>query len=148
MISLENLSLQFAGQRVFENVNLMIGPKDKIGLVGKNGAGKSTMLRLFMNELLPDEGRVVIDSDVSLGYLPQQINCTDTRTVFEETLTAFEEFRKIEKDIEHLNQQLANRSDYESESYMELVELLSEKNDRLHILNAGNIDALCEQTLT
>jgi ATP-binding cassette subfamily F protein 3 len=148
MISLENLSLQFAGQRVFENVNLMIGPKDKIGLVGKNGAGKSTMLRLFMNELLPDEGRVVIESDVSLGYLPQQLNCTDTRTVFEETLTAFEEFRKIEKDIEHLNQQLANRSDYESESYMELVELLSEKNDRLHILNAGNIDALCEQTLT
>jgi ATP-binding cassette subfamily F protein 3 len=125
----------------------MIGPKEKIGLVGKNGAGKSTMLRLFNKEVLPDEGQVVIASDVSIGYLPQQLACNDTRTVFEETLTAFKEFKSIEKDIEHLNHQLAERTDYESESYLELVELLSEKNDRLHIMNAGNTDALAEQTL-
>lgn len=147
MISLENTSLQFAGQRIFDNVNLMIGPKEKIGLVGKNGAGKSTMLRLFTGEILPDNGRVVIASDVSLGYLPQQLTYNDSRTVIEETYTAFDEVKNIENDINHLNQQLAERTDYESDAYLELVEILSEKNDRLHILDAGNTDALCEQTL-
>jgi ATP-binding cassette, subfamily F, member 3 len=147
MISLENISLQFAGQRIFDSVNLMIGPKEKLGLVGKNGAGKSTMLKMFTKEVLPDGGQVVIASDVSLGYLPQQLVCNDTRNVFDETLTAFEEFKNIEKDIAHLNQQLSDRTDYETDSYLELVELLSEKNDRLHIMDAGNSDALCEQTL-
>ena len=147
MVSLENISLQFAGQRIFNNVNLMIGPKEKIGLVGKNGAGKSTMLRLFTKEVLPDEGKVVVASDVSIGYLPQQLACNDTRTVFEETLTAFNELKQIQKDIDHLTGLLSERTDYESEEYLEIVELLSEKNDRLHIMNAGNTDAICEQTL-
>lgn len=147
MISLENISLQFGGQRIFNEVNLMIGPKDKLGLVGKNGAGKSTMLRLFTKEVLPDGGNVIIASDVSLGYLPQQLTYDDTRSVIEETQTAFNEVKNIEKDIAHLNQQLAERTDYETASYMELVELLTEKNDRLQILDAGNTDALCEQTL-
>ena len=147
MISLENISLQYNGRHIFNDVNLMISPKEKIGLVGKNGAGKSTMLKLFTNEVSSDSGQVVIASDVSLGYLPQQLICNDTRSVFEETLTAFKEFKNIEKDIDHLNQQLAERTDYESESYMELVELLSEKNDHLQLINAGNTDAICEQTL-
>ncbi|QQS50144.1 MAG: ATP-binding cassette domain-containing protein [Bacteroidota bacterium] len=147
MISLENLSLQYTGQRIFEDISLMIGPKDKLGLVGKNGAGKSTMLKLMTGEVLPDKGQVVVASDVSLGYLPQQLACNDTRTVFDETMTAFEEFKKIEQDIEHIGQQLQERTDYETDSYLELVELLTEKNDRLHIIDAGNTNALCEQTL-
>ncbi len=147
MISLESLSLQYTGQRIFEDISLMIGPKDKLGLVGKNGAGKSTMLKLITGEVIPDNGQVVVGSDVSLGYLPQQLACNDTRTVFDETMTAFEEFKKIEQDIEHIGQQLIERTDYDSDSYLELVELLTEKNDRLHILDAGNTDAICEQTL-
>lgn len=148
MISLETLSLQYTGQRIFEDISLMIGPKDKLGLVGKNGAGKSTMLKLITGEVLPDTGQVVVGSDVSLGYLPQQLACNDTLTVFDETMTAFEEFKKIEQDIEHIGQQLQERTDYDTDSYLELVELLTEKNDRLHIIDAGNTNALCEQTLT
>lgn len=147
MISLENISLQFGGQRIFNNISLMIGPKEKMGLVGKNGAGKSTMLRLLTGELNTDEGKVVIASDASLGYLPQQLTYNDTRTVFEETQTAFNELKNIEKEIEHLNEQLSIRTDYETDEYMELAEMLTEKNDRLNILNAGNTDAICEQTL-
>ena len=147
MVSLENISLQFGGQRIFQNVNLMIGPKEKVGLVGKNGAGKSTMLRLFTNEVNADEGNVVIASDVSIGYLPQQLVCNDTKSVFEETLTAFDEIKKLQTDIEHLTNSLSERTDYESQEYLEIVELLSEKNDRLQIMNAGNTDAICEQTL-
>jgi ATP-binding cassette subfamily F protein 3 len=147
MVSIENISLQFGGQRIFNNINLMIGPNEKLGLVGKNGAGKSTLLKMLIGDVLPDEGNIVVASDVSLGYLPQQLVCNDTRNVFDETLTAFEEFKKIEKDIEHINEQLIQRTDYESEAYMEMVELLSEKTERLQIINAGNTDAVCEQTL-
>ncbi len=147
MISFENLSLQFVGQRIFDSVNLMISPKEKVGLVGKNGAGKSTLLKLIIGEIAADEGRVTISNDVSIGYLPQQLSCNDTKSVFNETLSAFEEFNQIEKDIDHLNTQLAERTDYESKEYMELIELLAEKSDRLQIMNAGNKDAQCEQTL-
>ncbi len=147
MISFENLSLQFVGQRIFDSINLMISPKEKVGLVGKNGAGKSTLLKLIIGEMAADEGRVSLSNDLSIGYLPQQLSCNDTKTVFDETLSAFEEFNQIEKDIEHLNTQLAERTDYESKEYMELIELLAEKSDRLQIMNAGNKDAQCEQTL-
>ncbi len=125
----------------------MISPKEKVGLVGKNGAGKSTLLKLIIGEMAADEGRVSLSNDLSIGYLPQQLSCNDTKTVFDETLSAFEEFNQIEKDIEHLNTQLAERTDYESKEYMELIELLAEKSDRLQIMNAGNKDAQCEQTL-
>lgn len=147
MISVEGLSLQFGGQRIFENISLLVKPKDRIGLVGKNGAGKSTLLKLIVKEQLADEGEIVIPEDVSLGYLPQQLNYTDTRTVLDETLTAFSVVNQLEKDIQHLNEQIAERTDYESDSYMELVELLTEKNDRLTILNASNKEAITEQTL-
>jgi ATP-binding cassette, subfamily F, member 3 len=147
MISIENLSLQFGGQRIFENISLLVKPKDRIGLVGKNGAGKSTMLKLIVKEQLPDEGDIIIPPDVSVGYLPQQLNYTDTRTVLDEALTAFDVVNKLETDIQHLNTQLTERTDYESNSYMELVELLAEKNDRLNILNASNKEAITEQTL-
>lgn len=147
MISVEGLSLQFGGQRIFKTISLLVKPKDRIGLVGKNGAGKSTLLKLIVKEQLADEGEIIIPDDVSLGYLPQQLNYSDTRTVLDETLTAFSVVNKLEKDIQHLNQEIAERTDYESESYMELVELLTEKNDRLTILSANNKEAVSEQTL-
>lgn len=147
MISVENLSMQFGGQRIFREVSLMVGPKDRIGLVGKNGAGKSTMLKLIIGEAKPDEGTIVLPGDISLGYLPQQLYCVDSHTVIEEAMSAFSEVLKLEKEIEHLNNLLSERHDYETESYMELVEILSEKNDRLSLMNAGNTEALAEQTL-
>lgn len=147
MISVENISLQFGGQRIFDNISLLVKPKDRIGLVGKNGAGKSTLLKLIVKEQLADEGDVIIPEDVSIGYLPQQLNYRDTKTVLEEALTAFNVVNQLEADIQHLNTQLAERTDYETDSYMELVELLSEKNDRLNILNASNKEAVTEQTL-
>lgn len=147
MISIENLSLQFGGQRIFESISLLVKPKDRIGLVGKNGAGKSTMLKLIVKEQNSDEGDIIIPEDVSIGYLPQQLNYTDTRTVIAEALTAFDVVNQLETDIQHLNAQLSERTDYESDSYMELVELLAEKNDRLNILNASNKEAMAEQTL-
>lgn len=147
MISVENLSLQFGGQRIFESISLMIGAKDRIGLVGKNGAGKSTLLKLITGEQKPDDGSVVVPADISIGYLPQQLVCNDTRTVFDETLTAFSEIKKLETEIDHLTHELNERSDYDSESYMELVEILSEKNDRLSFTGSDKSEAVAEQTL-
>jgi ATP-binding cassette subfamily F protein 3 len=147
MISVENLSLQFGGRRLFDSITLMISSNDRIGLVGKNGAGKSTLLKIINGEQRPDEGFAIVPSDISLGYLPQQLACKDRYSVLEETMTAFNEINKLEKEIEHLNNQLVERSDYESVGYMELVEILSEKNDRLGLLGSNNIEALAEQTL-
>jgi ATP-binding cassette subfamily F protein 3 len=147
MISVENLSLQFGGRRLFDSVTLMISSNDRIGLVGKNGAGKSTLLKIITGEQKPDEGSVVIPADISIGYLPQQLACADRFSVLEETMTAFSEINKLENEIEHLNAQLQERTDYESAGYMELVEILAEKNDRISLLSSENKEALAEQTL-
>lgn len=147
MISVENLSLNFGGRRLFDSISVAIGSTDRIGLVGKNGAGKSTLLKIINGEQKPDEGNCVIPADISLGYLPQQLACKDRFNVLEETMTAFSEINKLEKEIEHLNSQLLERTDYENESYLELVEILTEKNDRLGLLGSNNTEALAEQTL-
>ncbi len=147
MISIENLFLQFSGQRIFENIGFMIGAKDRIGLVGKNGAGKSTLLKIITGEQLPDAGNVVISEDITIGYLPQQLKYSDSKNVMDEALTAFNELNKLEAEINHLNQQLAERTDYESGEYLELIEIVSEKNDRISLLQGGNSEALAEQTL-
>ncbi|MBN2486670.1 MAG: ABC-F family ATP-binding cassette domain-containing protein [Bacteroidales bacterium] len=147
MISVENISLHFGGRKLFDSITLMVGSNDRIGLVGKNGAGKSTLLKIITGEQKPNEGNVVIPADISLGYLPQQLACADRFTVLEETMTAFSEINTLEKEIEHLNNQLLTRTDYESDSYMELVEILAEKNDRMALMGSGNSQALAEQTL-
>jgi ATP-binding cassette subfamily F protein 3 len=147
MISVENLSLQFTGQKIFENISLMIRSNDKIGLVGKNGAGKSTLLKIIIGQQQADSGNIVVPEDINIGYLPQQLDYSDNKSVLEETLSAFDEINRLEGEIEHANAQLSEREDYESESYLELVEIIAEKNDRLAILSTANKDALAEQTL-
>ena len=148
MISVDNITLQFAGQRIFQNVSLDLGTKDRIGLIGRNGAGKSTLLKLLIQDLMPDEGSIVVPEDISIGYLPQQLSYNDTRNVLDEAMTAFIEINNLETEIKHLNKLIENRTDYDSDSYLELIELVSEKNDRLHIINTGNKEAIAEQTLT
>ncbi len=147
MISVENLSLQFTGQKIFEKISLMIGSSDKIGLVGKNGAGKSTLLKVITGQQQPDSGNVVVPKDINIGYLPQQLNYSDSTHVMEEALSAFGEINKLEEEIEHINNQLSERDDYDSGPYLELVEIVAEKNDRLSILNSNNKEALAEQAL-
>lgn len=147
MISVENISLQFTGQVIFDSVTFMIKPGDRIGLVGKNGAGKTTLLKLLVNEQLPDSGKVVLPGNLTVGYLPQHLNVDDSKTVFDEAYTAFSELTHLENEISKLNEEIASRTDYESQDYMEMVERVSEKNDRLAILQEGSAEAATEQTL-
>ena len=147
MISVDQLNVSFSGENIFRNISFLINPRDKVGLVGKNGAGKTTLLRVFMGMQKPDSGEVVVPADITLGYLPQELIVKDTRTVFDEVCSAFSELNKIEKDIKKLSNEIALRSDYESNEYLKLIEKLTEKNDRFHLLGGGNKNAGVEQTL-
>ena len=125
----------------------MINPKDRIGLVGKNGAGKTTLLRIITGEQQPTEGAVSINSECTIGYLPQQMRVADTTTLVEETAKAFEEVLRIEADIERLTNEISTRTDYESEEYAALIHRLNDANDRYHILGGDTREADIERTL-
>lgn len=148
MISVDQLSLRFNGRDIFKNVSFLLNPKDKVGLVGKNGAGKTTLLRILMHLQKPDSGEVVIPEDVTLGYLPQQMTVSDSRTLFDEVFTAFEKLNKLEKEIRRLNAEIASRSDYESKEYLKLIEKLTDKSERFRLLGGENKNAGVEKTLT
>ena len=120
MISIQNLSIHFTGQDLFTDINFLIREKDRIGLVGKNGAGKTTLIRIIAGLEQPSHGSVVMSDDVTVGYLPQEKNIHSTKTVLEETMTAFEEFHQIEKNLAKLQDELSQRTDYESDSYQRL----------------------------
>ena len=147
MISVDQLSLQFNGRDIFKDVSFLVNSRDKVGLVGKNGAGKTTLLRILMRLQKPDSGEVVVPEDVTLGYLPQQLVVRDTRTLFDEVFTAFEKLNKLEKDIRHLNDEIASRTDYESKEYLRLIEKLTDKSDRFRLLGGENKNAGVEKTL-
>ena len=147
MISINNLTVEFGGFTLFKDVSFLVNSRDRIGLVGKNGAGKSTLLKIFAGLQAATKGNVSLPSDIKIGYLPQQMNHVDGRTVMEETLTAFEEVLGLEKDIARINAEIAERTDYESEYYMKLINSLTDKNDRYHLLGGENVDAEAEKTL-
>lgn len=147
MISVEQLTVEFGGFQLFNDVSFLVNPKDRIGLVGKNGAGKSTLLKIFMGMQLPTKGRVTIPSAISLGYLPQNMTCKDKYTVFDEAKGAFSEVLKLDEKIKKINNQLADREDYESPEYLKLIHDLTEATDRYQILGGGSIEASIEQTL-
>ena len=147
MISLDNLSISYGGWTLFDGISFMINPKDRIGLVGKNGAGKTTMLRVITGEQQPTEGAVTINGECSIGYLPQQMRVADTTTLIAETAKAFDEVLKIEADIERLTTEIGSRTDYESAEYEELIHQLNLANDRYHILGGDTRDADIERTL-
>ena len=147
MISIDNISVSYGGWTLFDNISFLVNPKDRIGLVGKNGAGKTTLLRLIIGEQQPTSGAVTRNADCTVGYLPQQMKVADTTTLLDETATAFAEVLRLEAEIEHLNTQLAERDDYESDEYAQLLHRLNDANDHYHILGGETRDADIEKTL-
>ncbi|MDA3953008.1 MAG: ATP-binding cassette domain-containing protein [Bacteroidales bacterium] len=147
MISVDQLTVEFGGFQLFNNVSFLINPKDRIGLVGKNGAGKSTLLKVFMKIQAPSKGTVTIPSDISMGYLPQNMVIKDQRNVFDEAREAFSEVLQLDENIKKINTQLNDRIDYESKEYLKLIHNLSDASDRYQLLGGGSINADIEQTL-
>ena len=147
MISIEGLSVAFGGNTLFDNITYVINKKDRIALVGKNGAGKSTMLKIIAGLQAPTSGNVNMPKDLTVGYLPQQMNLSDTRTVMEEAEQAFSHIFELQSRIERMNTELSERTDYESEYYQELIELVSNANEQLALIGASNYQAEIEKTL-
>ena len=147
MISIDNLKVEFSATPLFSGVSFVVNPKDRIALVGKNGAGKSTLLKIIAGQQQPTDGCVSRQREVTVGYLPQVMVLSDERTVMEETETAFAHISDMQAELERMNAQLAERSDYESEEYMALVERFSRENDRFLMMGGQNYKAELERTL-
>ncbi len=147
MISIDNLTVSFGGWTLFDGISFLVNPKERIGLVGKNGAGKTTILKLIAGLQQPTSGAVTKNAECTIGYLPQQMQVADTTTLIAETAKAFEEVLAIEAEIERLTAEIAVRDDYESEEYEKLLHRLNDANDRYHILGGDTRDADIEKTL-
>lgn len=147
MVSVNGVTVSFGGFNLFDNVSFLINQKDRIGLAGKNGAGKSTMLKLLAGLQSPTKGEVSIPRDCKIGYLPQDMVHQHGRTVFEETETAFAEIKEMQARLDDINHQLETRTDYESDSYMKLIEDLTEINARLDVVGAANTTEEIEKVL-
>ena len=148
MISVEGLKVEFGVTPLFEDVSYVINKKDRIALVGKNGAGKSTMLKILAGLQMPTEGVVAVQRGVTIGYLPQVMILSDTRTVMAEAETAFEHIFELQESISKMNQELADRTDYDSESYHELIDRFTHENERFLMMGGTNYKAEIERTLT
>jgi ATP-binding cassette subfamily F protein 3 len=134
MLNIHNLSVSFGGTYLFEEVTFRLGSGDRVGLVGKNGAGKSTMLKILARDFLPDSGSIATEKEVKIGFLRQDIDFEQGRTVLEEAYQAFTEIKHAEKKLEEINHQLVTRTDYESEEYSKLIEDLSDYTHRFEIM--------------
>lgn len=147
MISIQNLCIEFNSVALFKDVSYVINKKDKIALVGKNGAGKSTMLKIIAGLQQPTSGTVAIPNDLTIGYLPQQMLLTDERTVFDEVKTVFGELDVMKAQLDKLNAELADRTDYESESYLRLIDKITQLNETILLKESDNYEAEIEKTL-
>lgn len=147
MISVEQLTVEFGGSPLFDEISFLVNPKDKIALVGKNGAGKTTLLRIFAGKQLPTKGRITIPKDLTIGYLPQHMIHNEGTTVMQEAEKAFEHITDLQAEIEQMNIELAERTDYESEDYQQFLDRLTHANEHLQIIGNGNFYAEIEKTL-
>lgn len=147
MVSIEGLKVEFNATALFDDVTYVINKKDRIALVGKNGAGKSTMLKILAGLQSPTAGRVSVPKDITIGYLPQVMVLSDNHTVMEEAEQAFEHIFELQADIERMNQQLAERTDYDSESYHKLIDRFTHENERFLMMGGTNFHAEIERTL-
>ncbi|MBD5325195.1 MAG: ABC-F family ATP-binding cassette domain-containing protein [Bacteroides sp.] len=148
MISIRNLSVEFSAKSLFDNVNYVINRRDRIALVGKNGAGKSTMLKIIAGLQRPTSGGVDVASDVTIGYLPQHMTTEDTCSVIDEARKAFGHLKQMQQRLDALNAELAERTDYESEAYAELIDRVTTLTERLAMEDGSGGEAEIEKTLT
>ena len=148
MYSIQNLGVHFTGDDLFRDVSFMINSRDRIGLVGRNGVGKTTLLRIIHGDVMPDSGEVVIPAGKRIGFLPQELRFTSEKTVRGEALTAFDEIITIENRINELNQQIGDYTDYTSERYHRLLAELAELSERIHLLGGASRDEDTEKVLT
>ncbi|MBO8429644.1 MAG: ABC-F family ATP-binding cassette domain-containing protein [Bacteroidetes bacterium] len=147
MISINNLTVAFGGFTLLNDINFHINDNDKIGLVGKNGAGKSTLLKIILGLNTPTSGKVVRPAGLQIGYLPQQMEHAKDKSVIEETLTAFSELFSMQKKIEEISEQLAQRTDYQSKEYEKLIISLNEYNDRVSLIENEPVESQAERVL-
>lgn len=147
MISVEGLKVEFGVKPLFQDVSFVINDRDRIALVGKNGAGKSTMLKILCGQQKPTAGVVAIPNDTTIGYLPQVMILQDDTTLLEETRKAFAHNTKMKARLDKMNEELSRRTDYESEEYMALVEKFSQEHERYMMMGAENYEAEMERTL-
>lgn len=147
MLSVQGLGLHHSGNYLFRDVNFTIKKDDKIGLVGKNGAGKSTLLKILSNDINFYEGNVVPDGNITIGFLKQDLDFVKGRTVWNETMQAFEQINAWKNELEHINEQLATRTDYESDDYSNLIHRMTDLNDLLHHHDAYNLEGDMEKIL-
>lgn len=147
MLSADGLTVEFNGQTLFQDISFVINEKDRIALMGKNGAGKSTLLKILAGVREPNRGKVSYPKETIVAYLPQHLLTQDTRTVFEETAQAFSALTDMETQINAMNEELSIRTDYESDSYMELIEKVSTLSEQFYSIEEINYDADIEKTL-
>ncbi len=147
MLLVDGLAVEFGGTTLFSDISFAINPKDHVALMGKNGAGKSTLLKILAGLREPTRGRVSIPKDFSIAYLPQHLMTEDDCTVFEETARAFSRVQELEKEIERVNNELTTRTDYESDEYMQLIELVSALSEKFYGIEEINYDAAVEKML-
>lgn len=147
MISVEGLTIEFGGFTLFDDVSFVVNKKDRIALVGKNGAGKSTMLKIFAGLQSPTSGSISVPKETTIGYLPQHMQLTDSHTVREEAEQAFGHIQQMEQEIERLNLELAERTDYESESYQKLIDKVTHLSEHFQLMGGSNYHAELERTL-
>ena len=147
MISVDGLTVEFGGTTLFKDVSFVINEKDRIALMGKNGAGKSTLLKIMAGERTPSRGKVSAPKDTIIAYLPQHLMTEDNRTVFEEASQAFAHLFEMEREMESINNQLATRTDYESEEYYQLIEKVSALSEKFYTIEDTNFDAEVEKIL-
>ncbi len=147
MISINNLKVEFSSRPLLDNINFVINKNDRIALVGKNGAGKSTMLKIIAGLQVPTGGSVSRPTDVTIGYLPQQMRLVDNCTLREEAAKAFDHIKELNNEIDAINGEVARRTDYDSDEYQALLERLSRKTDLLAMMSSDNNEAELEKTL-
>lgn len=147
MLNIHNLTVSFSGENLFEGITFRLNAGDRVGLIGKNGAGKSTMLKVLSGEIAPDGGSIATEKNLRIGFLKQDLDFESGKTVLDETYQAFTEIKAIEKQLDHINEQLATRTDYESETYNDLIVKLSELTHQYEILGGYNYQGQAEKVL-
>lgn len=147
MVSVDGLTVEFGGTTLFKDVSFVINPKDRIALMGKNGAGKSTLLKILAGERQPTRGSVSVPKDCTVCYLPQHLMTEDRRTVFEEASQAFAHLRDMEAEIDRMNEELATRTDYDSDSYMALIEKMSAVSEKFYAIDMTHFEEDVEKAL-